>query len=248
LASWERELLRIVRKIAQYFYPQMQTQVMNEGWATFTHFHIMTRLMEDGYLTHGSYQEFLRDHTNVVMQRPQTALNPYYLGFEMFRDIKRICLEPTAEDKAWFDFAGNPDWVSVCNDAVRNYRDESFILQFLSPHLIRKLKLFAVHDTRAASFYRVDAIHDDAGYKKIRKTLSEQYLIGAKIPDLSIVDCDIMGDRTLKLHYEPFRDQHLNKEMGLKVLGHMRALWGFEVEIHNYDGDGYSSVLSSKDL
>src|SRR5664279_1214873 len=35
LEPWQREVVRIVRKIAQYFYPQRQTQVMNEGWATF---------------------------------------------------------------------------------------------------------------------------------------------------------------------------------------------------------------------
>ncbi|MCZ9335899.1 SpoVR family protein, partial [Klebsiella pneumoniae] len=33
LEPWQREVVRIVRKIAQYFYPQRQTQVMNEGWA-----------------------------------------------------------------------------------------------------------------------------------------------------------------------------------------------------------------------
>ncbi len=34
LAPWQREILRIVRNVAQYFYPQMQTKVMNEGCAT----------------------------------------------------------------------------------------------------------------------------------------------------------------------------------------------------------------------
>ncbi|MBR7784672.1 SpoVR family protein, partial [Undibacterium luofuense] len=34
LEPWQREIVRIIRKISQYFYPQRQTQVMNEGWAT----------------------------------------------------------------------------------------------------------------------------------------------------------------------------------------------------------------------
>ncbi|MEM1409540.1 MAG: SpoVR family protein, partial [Pseudomonadota bacterium] len=37
LKVWQREILRIVRNIAQYFYPQKQTKVMNEGCATFVH-------------------------------------------------------------------------------------------------------------------------------------------------------------------------------------------------------------------
>ena len=35
LEHWQRELLRIVRHISQYFYPQQQTKMMNEGCATF---------------------------------------------------------------------------------------------------------------------------------------------------------------------------------------------------------------------
>ena len=38
LEPWQREILRIVRIVAQYFYPQRQTQVMNEGCATFVHY------------------------------------------------------------------------------------------------------------------------------------------------------------------------------------------------------------------
>ena len=48
LQSWQRELLRIVRHVAQYFYPQGQTKVMNEGTATYVHYRIMNRLHEQG--------------------------------------------------------------------------------------------------------------------------------------------------------------------------------------------------------
>src|SRR5580698_10664428 len=65
LLPWQRELLRIVRIIAQYFYPQMQTKVMNEGCATYVHYEIMTRLHETGQINDGAWLEFLRSHTNV---------------------------------------------------------------------------------------------------------------------------------------------------------------------------------------
>jgi stage V sporulation protein R len=41
LQPWRRELLRIVRHIAQYFYPQSQTTIMNEGTATYVHYRII---------------------------------------------------------------------------------------------------------------------------------------------------------------------------------------------------------------
>ena len=74
LAPWQqKELVRIVRKIAQYFYPQTQTKVMNEGWATFWHYTILNRLHEKGLVNDGFMMEFLQSHTNVVSQRLRRA-------------------------------------------------------------------------------------------------------------------------------------------------------------------------------
>src|ERR1700688_43373 len=94
LEPWQRELARIVRKIAQYFYPQRQTQVMNEGWATFWHYTILNQLHEEGIVGDGFMLEFLQSHTNVDYQPPITStyyngINPYALGFAMMRDIRR---------------------------------------------------------------------------------------------------------------------------------------------------------------
>ncbi|MFH1603313.1 MAG: SpoVR family protein, partial [Pseudomonadota bacterium] len=68
LCPWQRELVRIVRKLAQYFYPQAQTKVMNEGWATFWHYTLINRLYEQGQVDDGFMLEFLQSHTNVVRQ------------------------------------------------------------------------------------------------------------------------------------------------------------------------------------
>ena len=89
LEPWQRELVRIVRKLAQYFYPQAQTKVMNEGWATFWHYTILNRLHEKGQVDDGFMIEFLKSHTNVVAQpsfdsKMYSGLNPYALGFAMF--------------------------------------------------------------------------------------------------------------------------------------------------------------------
>jgi stage V sporulation protein R len=73
LEPWQREIVRIVRKIAQYFYPQRQTQVMNEGWATFWHYTLLNHLYDEGKLTDGFMMEFLQSHTNVVYQPPYNS-------------------------------------------------------------------------------------------------------------------------------------------------------------------------------
>src|SRR5690606_19358595 len=70
LEPWQREVVRIVRKIAQYFYPQRQTQVMNEGWATFWHYSLLNSLYDQGLLADGFMLEWLSSHTAVVYQPP----------------------------------------------------------------------------------------------------------------------------------------------------------------------------------
>ena len=68
LDTWQREIIRIVRKVAQYFYPQRQTQVMNEGWATFWHYHLMHEMYDEGLINEGFIMEFLHSHSSVVFQ------------------------------------------------------------------------------------------------------------------------------------------------------------------------------------
>ena len=128
-----------MRHIAQYFYPQSQTKVMNEGTATYVHYRIMNRLHQQGRLTDGNFLEFLQSHTNVVFQ-PEfddqrfSDFNPYALGFAMMQDIERIVTEPDDEDREWFpDIAGSGDVMATLRHVWANYRDESFIIQFLVP-------------------------------------------------------------------------------------------------------------------
>src|SRR3978361_1181139 len=122
LQPWQRELLRIVRHVAQDFYPQSQTKVMNEGTATYVHYRIMRRLHEQGKLTDGNFLEFLTSHTNVVFQpefddRVFSGFNPYALGFAMMQDIERIVTDPEQEDREWFpDIAGRGDETGVVRD------------------------------------------------------------------------------------------------------------------------------------
>ncbi|RUU57589.1 SpoVR family protein, partial [Mesorhizobium sp. M7A.T.Ca.TU.009.01.1.1] len=152
LEPWQREIIRIVRVIAQYFYPQRQTQVMNEGCATFVHYTLMNMLFDRGQISEGAMLEILRNHSNVVFQPafddPRfSGINPYALGLDMMQDIQRISTKPTAEDRDWFpDIAGQGNWREVLLDAWAEHRDESFIRQYLSPALIRKWRFFVLGD------------------------------------------------------------------------------------------------------
>ena len=242
LEPWQRELVRIVRKIAQYFYPQRQSQVMNEGWACFWHYTIINTLYDEGLLADNFMLEFLQHHTNVVYQAPYNSpyyggINPYALGFAMWMDIKRNCEAPTDEDRQWFpELAGSP-WREAFDFAMRNFKDESFIAQYLSPKLMRDLKLFAVLDDDRNAKLRIAAIHDEQGYVRIRQTLSDQYNIGSREPNVQVYDVDLRGDRSLTLRHTEYLRRPLAAAAG-EVLKHVARLWGFTVRMESVSEDG----------
>ncbi len=237
LAEWQRELIRIVRVISQYFYPQRLTKMMNEGCATFVHYTIVNELFDRGLIDEGALFEILHSHTNVVFQpafddpRSTGGLNPYALGFGMMRDIQRICVDPTDEDRAWFpEIAGCGAWLDVLKEAWAEHRDESFVRQYLSPALIRELRLFVLRDDTAVDHYAVSAIHDVDGYEQVRSALADSFDPSAGIAEIQVVDADLLGDRRLEL-------QH--RELGVplaapdadEVVAHVERLWGYGVAL-----------------
>ena len=242
LEPWQREIVRIVRKVAQYFYPQRQTQVMNEGWATFWHHKLLNTLYDDGHLTDGVMLEWLTSHTNVVFQPPvghraYSGINPYALGFAMYTDIKRICEDPTEEDRAWFPDIADTPWLQTLDHAMRNFKDESFIGQYLSPKLMRDLRLFAINDDAQQGELEVSAIHDDAGYHRLRQAVSLQYDLGTREPNIQVWNVNRRGDRTLTLRHAQYLDRSM-AEATLEVLKHAARLWGFGVALESVNAAG----------
>jgi stage V sporulation protein R len=242
LEPWQREIVRIVRKVAQYFYPQRQTQVMNEGWATFWHHKLLNQMYDDGFLTDGVMIEWLKSHTNVVYQPPvghkaYSGINPYALGFAMYTDIKRICEDPSDEDRQWFpEIAGTP-WLPALDQAMRNYKDESFVGQFLSPKLMRELRLFAIVDDEKQEELEVSAIHDDSGYRRVRESLARQYDLGSREPNIQVWNVNLRGDRSLTLRHFQHNDRPLH-DTAQEVLRHVARLWGFGVQLESVNAAG----------
>ena len=248
LKPWQREIVRIVRKISQYFYPQKQTQVMNEGWACFWHYTILNHLYDEGLVTDKFMLEFLHSHTNVVAQPEYNSpyysgINPYALGFNMFIDIRRICEHPTEEDKQWFPDIAGSDWLETLHFAMENFKDESFISQFLSPKLMRDFKLFHIHDDSKQNFIEIGAIHNESGYQQIRSQLSSQYNLSNLEANIQIVEADINGDRSLTLRHTPHNGVPLadSKE---EVLKHLHYLWQFDVKLTQTNDHGEDVVLA----
>ncbi len=238
LKPWQKEIIRITRKISEYFYPQIETKVMNEGFASYIHYLVLNKLWEKKLISDGQFLEFLNHHTAVVFQPDFAEFNPYHLGFNIFMDVERICTNPTKEDEIWFPNLVGKDHKKEILNIVENYKDESFILQFLSPNLIRKLKLFHIRTDKTDNFYHVLNIHDDLGYKNIRSILSKNYNSIRYSPDISVDSVNLKGDRILYLKHISYNNKELEKQYASKTLQHLKVLWGYDIVLSTVDSTG----------
>jgi stage V sporulation protein R len=250
LPVWKREIIRINRKMAQYFYPQMQTKVMNEGFACFVHYYCVTRLHEKGLITEGSYLEFLQSHTNVVHQPEDKAkysrsINPYALGFKMFMDIKRMCETPTQEDKKYFPEVAGSDWLQTIKFAVENFKDESFIRQYLSPSVIRELGLWVFEDDSELDYLEVIGMQDitnESDLRTVRNAVADTFDISLILPGIEVTDVAVKGDRTLTITFSSLREQMLDESTIEPVLQYLQSLWGYPVSLE-IKQDGLSEEI-----
>lgn len=230
LEDWQREVLRIVRKIAQYFYPQGQTKVMNEGWATFWHYTILQTMADRGLIGPGMMIELLKSHTGVVMQpafdsKYYSGINPYALGFRMFQEIRRMCEHPTKEDEELFPKVAGTDWKVTLDHVMRNYRDESFVLQYLTPNLVREFQLFTLESSdEHDDHYLVNDVSDSDGFKNIRMGLARQYEYGVLQPNIEVATVN-PRDHTLTLVHK-MHDGWPLSQYAPEVVKHFARLWG----------------------
>jgi stage V sporulation protein R len=235
LSDWEKDVLTIVHEEARYFIPQIETKIMNEGWASYWHYHIMTHLD----LLPGMSLEFMVHHNQVLRPTPG-GLNPYHLGFVLWTEIYRAIEGDEPPDHS-------------CKTAGRDAlfqvreidRDTSFLRRFLDESIMRKLGLFEF--TPRSNDYVVSEIPDDQGWEQIKRTLLANVGMAA-MPMIKVEDADFSGSRTLLLrHYHDGRDLELaNAE---KTLEHVFRLWGRPVVLEtvieskastlSYDANGF---------
>jgi spore cortex formation protein SpoVR/YcgB (stage V sporulation) len=235
LEPWQKEIVRIVRYISQYFYPQILTKVGNEGFASFWHYTIMSDLCDEGSLTEGHRLEFLTSHTNVLTQMPYNStrysgINPYALGFAIYSDIRRICENPTPEDREYMPELIGQNWIDAVKDAAAGYKDSSFVANFLSPKVVRDLRLFSVISDPEEEHYTVTHTHNKSDFYEFRRLFSKCYDWDEHFPTLKIVNYTTGPDAKITLIYDKFlgRDladsdntkqclQNLSKLMGVPV-------------------------------
>ncbi len=210
LKEWQRDVLRMIRDESYYFIPQMQTKIMNEGWASYWHSEIMTKKA----LRDSEIIDFADHHAGVTAMSPG-RINPYKIGVELFRDIEdrwnKGRFGKAYEDCS--DLRERARWDKklglgrqkifevrkVCNDVT-------FIDEYLTPEFVERYQLYTYEHNRRTGQYEIT----DRNFKTVKEKLLTS-LTNQGQPHISVFDANFENRGELLLIHK-----HLGADLDLK--------------------------------
>ncbi len=212
LAEWEKDLLTIVHESTQYFIPQIETKIMNEGWASYWH----KRILDSLDLPQGLQLEFIVRHNQVIRPFPR-GINPYHVGYRIWEDIQKR----------------NDGSLEKLFEVRESDRDASFLRRHLTEELMRDLNLFEYE--KQGQDLVVTNVADDEGWRAVKDTLIKNVGMNT-VPVIKIEDADFGRNHTLYMrHYNDGRG--LDAEYAEKTLAFVRQLWGHDVALETAADD-----------
>lgn len=236
LTDWQRDILTIVAEETQYFLPQMETKIMNEGWSTYWHYQILEALD----LPHNLYLEFLVRH-NQVIHPVSGGLNPYYLGFKVFQDIEKRWGE---SPKDLIPPRGKKEGRDKLFQVRETDRDVSFLRQYLTEDLMRDMGFFR-HEKKGEDRV-VTHISDEENWQVVKETLLKNVGLSA-VPVIKILDANFSNQQVLFLLHE-HDGRELDISYAQRSLIHLYSLWQRKVILQSsLEGKPAFLVYDGKD-
>lgn len=211
LTDWQRDIIEIVRAEQEYFTPQMQTKIMNEGWAAYWH----VKIMHDLDLSDNEFMQFAQLHSGVLASSGR-SINPYLVGMRMFEEIERTWNEPTEEERRQ---GRAPNMGRQKMFEVREVEnDVSFLRNYLSKKLVDELDLY---------LYRKEGdrwVIVEKDWHVVRDAIVASMTNFGR-PYLVIEDGDYKGNRELYIRHQ-FEGQELDQHYAEMTLRQVERLWG----------------------
>ncbi|OMF32119.1 stage V sporulation protein R [Paenibacillus sp. FSL H8-0548] len=223
LQDWQRDILSMLRDEMLYFWPQLETKIMNEGWASYWH----QRIIRELDLTSDETIEFAKLNSSVV-QPSRHTLNPYYLGLKIFEDIERRFDNPTKEEQARFKRVPGKGREKMFE--VRELdSDISFIRNYLTKDLVNDLDLYIFE--KKGPEWKIT----DKSWENIRDQLVYSKVNGG-FPSLMVKDGDFNRVGELYLVHE-YEGMELDLKYVERTLPHVVQLWGKNVHLETFVED-----------
>ena len=224
LEDWQRDTMAMLHEEMEYFVPQMQTKIMNEGWASIWH----SRIMREMDLPTHEHLEFADLHSGVVSPH-KGQLNPYYLGYKIFEDIERRWNNPSAGEREKLGRAGGEGREKMFE--VREIdNDISFLRNYLTEELCEELDLF-VYELVDEEEWTIT----EKRWERVRDQLVAN-MTNFGHPYIEVVDGDYDGNRELYLTHK-YEKVELDMKYARKTLEYVYKLWGRDVHLETVVDD-----------
>lgn len=218
LEEWQRDIMTMLREEMLYFWPQLETKIMNEGWASYWH----VRILRELDLTEEETIEFAKLNASVLAPS-RTSINPYHLGYKMFEDIERRWNEPSDAERK---LGRKPNQGRQKIFEVRELEsDSSFIRNYLTKELVEELDLYLFQ--KKGNDYTIV----DKDWRKVRDKLVNRRVNGG-FPYLMVEDGDYLqnGELLVKHYYEGIE---LDLKYIEKTIPYLYRLWGRPVHLQS---------------
>jgi stage V sporulation protein R len=242
LADWQKDVLGVIKAQSLYFLPYRRTKIMNEGWATYWHEQIMQRLFHEGFLSaeeHGFYNLY---NARVKAHSPR-QLNPYLLGFTLFRDLKRRWdqgrfgpeFEEVREERRRQDWDLNIGrGLEKLFEVRRTYMDWFFLEEFLDQELIEELGLYVYLERDQGTHY--ESVVAETDWQAVKRLLVRS-LVNSGVPRVQVVDGNYRGMLQLYLRHV-HEGLPLDEEYAVHTLQYIHRLWKRPVMLESMELDG----------
>lgn len=230
ISEWQRQILNIIRDEAYYFAPQGQTKILNEGWATYWHSLMMTDISR---LNDSEIVDYCDHYSGVVASHPN-QLNPYKLGVELLRHVKRrwdrgqygleyMNTDDPRKRAEWDTQAGLGD--KKLMEVRRFHNDITFIDEFLDEDFCHNTKMFIYDFDRRNGRYVISS----RDFKPIKQQLLSQ-LTNFGQPIITVVDGNYKNRNELLLKHQ-HESGDLKHEFTLECLKNLYKVWQRPVHI-----------------
>jgi len=243
LEKWQRDILNMIREEMIYFIPQMRTKIINEGWASLWHERIMTDLP----LTPEEHLEFRKLHSSVLSPGSPMSINPYYVGYNILRDIERRWngeVDPDFPESDWRDEKlkrpigeGMKKLFEVRTDEC----DATLLRKYVTQGLVDRLDMYT---------YRLQEVNgekmwvvQDTDWRRVRDTLLDS-MTNFGIPMIYVDDADYHRRGELLLTHA-YDGKPLDPDYTGRTLKNIHFLWKRPVHLQTIKDD--KPILFSHD-
>lgn len=235
LENWQKDILEVLRQEGEYFWPQMRTPYMNEGFATLTHERIIKKLFKENLLTVSEHAQFNYTNSLVKAMNPK-SMNPYLVGSRIWEDVidrwnkgkhgfEYENCNNQKEKNEWDD--GSMKGREKMFEIIRSHTDWFFMQNFLTPELINDLQIYIY--AKQESLFTDDWVITKQESKKIAKMIIMSFAHN-NIPNIEIANGNFKNKGYLFLNHKWF-GVGLDQKYCTETMRHIYNLWGNSIFI-----------------